>query len=167
MFLLILVLILVIFFNILSNFTQIISKQLSKQIYPVCDSELNIRSQIKDLKTEQNGVQMADEFARHAKIQRRIDKLLTQVKQQTSDRNNKCTMVGFAVQIGIYVLHALVMISLMISYRQEPLLQFQPEWFYPLQKIVAFPTGVSGGLGIGCWVLICNSVIYRIKMFIE
>lgn len=22
-----------------------------------------------------------------------------------SDRNNKCTMVGFAVQIGIYVLH--------------------------------------------------------------
>ncbi|CAG2213756.1 GET1 [Mytilus edulis] len=117
----------------------IISKQLSKQIYPVCDTELNIRSQIKDLKTEQDGVQMVDEFARHAKIQRKIDKLLTQVKQQTSDRNNKCTMVGFAVQIGIYVLHALVMISLMISYRQEPLLQFQPEWFYPLQKIVAFP----------------------------
>ncbi|XP_071137415.1 guided entry of tail-anchored proteins factor 1-like isoform X2 [Mytilus edulis] len=140
---------------------------LSKQIYPVCDTELNIRSQIKDLKTEQDGVQMVDEFARHAKIQRKIDKLLSQVKQQTSDRNNKCTMVGFAVQIGIYVLHALVMISLMISYRQEPLLQFQPEWFYPLQKIVAFPTGVSGGLGIGCWVLVCNSVIYRIKMFIE
>jgi hypothetical protein len=36
------------------------------------------------------------------------------------------------------------MISLMITYRREPLIQFQPEWFYPFQKIVAFPSGVSG-----------------------
>ena len=36
------------------------------------------------------------------------------------------------------------MISLMITYRREPLIQFQPEWFYPFQKMVAFPSGVSG-----------------------
>lgn len=167
MFLLITVFILVILFNILSNFSTAISKQLCKKIYPVSDGELNVRSQIRELKSEQDGVNMADEFAKHAKLQRRIDKLFLEVKQQTSDRNNKCAIVGFAVKIAVYVIHALVMISLMITYRREPLIQFQPEWFYPFQKMVAFPSGVSGGLGIGCWVIVCNSVIYRMKRFIE
>jgi hypothetical protein len=57
---------------------------LSKKIYPVSDGELNVRSQIRELKAERDGVNMVDEFAKHAKLQRKIDKLFLDVKQQSN-----------------------------------------------------------------------------------
>lgn len=57
---------------------------MSKKIYSVSDAELNTRSQIQDLKAEQGGVSMVDEFAKHAKLQRKIDKLLVEVKEQSN-----------------------------------------------------------------------------------
>ena len=36
------------------------------------------------------------------------------------------------------------MLSLIWTYRYEPLLELPPEWLFPVQQIVAFPTGVPG-----------------------
>ena len=36
------------------------------------------------------------------------------------------------------------MLSLIVMYKNDPLIQLSPEWFVPLNKIIAFPTGVPG-----------------------
>ena len=40
----------------------------------------------------------------------------------------------------------IVMLSLIVMYKNDPLIQVSPEWFVPLNKIIAFPTGVPGKL---------------------
>jgi hypothetical protein len=45
------------------------------------DEELNLRQQVRDLKAEQGAVSMSDEFAKYMKLQRKIDRLVDQVKK--------------------------------------------------------------------------------------
>lgn len=55
--------------------------QISKYVYRVTDSEMNIRAEIKDLKSEQETISMTEEFAKYAKLQRKIDKHTAEVKR--------------------------------------------------------------------------------------
>ncbi|XP_069134259.1 guided entry of tail-anchored proteins factor 1-like isoform X2 [Argopecten irradians] len=142
MILLIIIFILVLLFTMLPSYSGEITKRLSKFFLHVSDEELNLRSQVKELKTEQDTISMTDEFAKYAKIQRRIDKLMSQVKESNSTRMQKSSMLSLFVRIGIYVTQAITMLTLVFQYRNEPLLMFPSEWFYPLQKFVALPTGI-------------------------
>ena len=45
------------------------------------DEERNLRQQVQDLKLEQSSVSMSDEFAKYMKLQRKIDRLVDQVKK--------------------------------------------------------------------------------------
>lgn len=55
--------------------------QISKYVYRVTDSEMNIRVEIKDLKSEQETISMTEEFAKYAKLQRKVDKHTAEVKR--------------------------------------------------------------------------------------
>lgn len=55
--------------------------QISKYVYRVTDSEMNIRAEIKDLKSEQETISMTEEFAKYAKLQRKIDMHTAEVKR--------------------------------------------------------------------------------------
>ncbi|XP_060081140.1 guided entry of tail-anchored proteins factor 1-like [Ylistrum balloti] len=163
---LLIIFLLVLFFSVLPAYSGDITKRLGKFFLHVSDEELNLRSQVKELKAEQDSISMTDEFARYAKIQRRIDKLMTQVKESNSTRMQKSSLLSLIVRIGIYVIQAFTMLSLVFRYRNEPLLMFPSEWFYPLQKFVALPTGIPGALGIACWIMLCTATVYRIKQFL-
>ena len=42
---------------------------------------MNLKSQVKEFKAEQGTISMTDEFAKYAKLQRKIDKIMNQLKQ--------------------------------------------------------------------------------------
>ncbi|ESO93599.1 hypothetical protein LOTGIDRAFT_119246 [Lottia gigantea] len=163
MFLVIFVFLLVVFFKILPSYSNWLSNKISREIFKLTDEELNLRAQAKDLKTEQESVSMADEFAKYMKLQRRIDKNLAEIKALGNPRQQNINYVKLGVKIGINVLHAITMLSIVIYYRAEPLVNFPSDWFIPFSRLVAMPTGISGGVGIGCWVLICNTALHRVK----
>ncbi|KAJ8315752.1 hypothetical protein KUTeg_007902 [Tegillarca granosa] len=74
-------------------------------LYQITDEELNLRSEVKDLKAAQDTISMTDEFAKYAKFQRRIDKLLVTIKEHSSFRAKHTAMLTFGVKIGIHVMH--------------------------------------------------------------
>ena len=41
------------------------------------------------------------------------------------------------------------MLCLVVSHRTEPLVMLPESWFFPIQKLVALPSGVTGRLGPG------------------
>lgn len=63
------------------SFVSFFNFQISKYVYRVTDSEMNIRADIKDLKSEQETISMTEEFAKYAKLQRKIDKHTAEVKR--------------------------------------------------------------------------------------
>lgn len=162
MILMIFILILVILFAILPNYSQKISSIISKYVYRVTDSEMNIRAEIKDLKTEQETISITEEFAKYAKLQRKIDKHTAEVKRLAALRNSKSAVVNMGVKAGIYITQAILMLVIVLTNKNEPLLMFPESWFYPLHNIVALPTGVPGGLGVVCWIMACRTAVARI-----
>jgi hypothetical protein len=55
--------------------------QIGRYVFTVNDEELDLYSKVKDMKDEQSHISMIDEFARYMKLQRKIDKMMTQVKE--------------------------------------------------------------------------------------
>ncbi|XP_064618387.1 guided entry of tail-anchored proteins factor 1-like [Liolophura sinensis] len=161
MFLLIFILVLVVVFSYLPQYSPLISKHISKRLFKITDEELNLRTQVKDLKTQQESISVTDHFAKYFKLQRQIDKLLDNVKGKANARLQKTTMVTMAVKISIHIIHILFMLSLILSYRREPLLVMPAQWFTPLAKLIAFPTGIAGGVGVTFWILACNTVVQK------
>lgn len=122
---------------------------------------MDLRTELRDLKAEQNTISMSDEFSKYFKLQRKIEKLGQDVKQRGSARNQKISAITMAVQIGSQIFQVLMICLIIYLFRNEPLLEFSSAWFFPFQKLVGFPTGVGGAVGIGFWIFVCNSVINR------
>uniref|UniRef100_A0A5F9CH01 Guided entry of tail-anchored proteins factor 1 n=2 Tax=Oryctolagus cuniculus TaxID=9986 RepID=A0A5F9CH01_RABIT len=51
------------------------------------------------------------------------------------------------------------MISLIWKYYSVPVAVVPRKWITPLDRLVAFPSRVAGGVGITCWILVCNKVV--------
>ncbi|GFR74044.1 tryptophan rich basic protein [Elysia marginata] len=149
MFLLFLIFMLEMAFALLPKFVGEMTTMIAKVLLTVTNEELNLRAEIKDLKEEQSNLSITDDFARYAKLQRKIDKLMAVVKETGNERKQRVSYLRMAVTVGIYVLH--------------PLSYLPPVWLFPLGNFVAFPTGISGGIGLGCWVIVSNSVIHRFR----
>lgn len=159
---------LVLLFTVLQNYVKDIAVIIGRNIFRASDEELDLRTKMRDMKDELSHINMIDEFARYMKLQRKIDKIMMQIKDTGSNKQKKMAILNLGVKIGLHVLHVLVMLILVFSNRTEPLLQLQSTyWFFPLNKLVALPTGVTGGVGIVCWIVLCNSVILRGKRLLE
>ncbi|XP_076444824.1 guided entry of tail-anchored proteins factor 1-like [Babylonia areolata] len=163
MFLMLFIFFLVLVFTVLYTFVKEITNFVGRHLFSATDEELDLRAKVRDMKDEQSRISMIDEFARYMKLQRQIDKLIAKVKESGSSRQKKMTMLGLGVNTAVHILHVLVMMTLVVSHRAEPLMSLPEGWFFPVQKLVALPSGVTGGVGIVCWILVCNSVIHRAK----
>ncbi|KAH9503652.1 hypothetical protein Btru_067066 [Bulinus truncatus] len=141
--------------------------QISRFIVKVSDEELNTKAEVKDLKEQQSNLSVTDNFAQYARLQRKIDKLISAVKEKDKERKQYISYLRIGVTTGIYILHGIIMLSLMIILRSEPLLMVEASWLSPFTRIVAFPTGIPGAVGLGCWVLVSNTVIHRAKALVE
>ncbi|KAL8580134.1 hypothetical protein ACOMHN_050236 [Nucella lapillus] len=154
---------LVVLFAVLNTFVKDITAFMGRHIFSANDAELDLRAKVLDMKDEQSGISMMDEFARYMKLQRQIDKLIAQVKESGSSRQKKVAMLNIGVKIALMVLQGLIMLVMVVSHRGEPLVMLPEGWFFPVQKLVALPSGVTGGVGVVCWILVCNSVVHRAK----
>ncbi|CAI9734045.1 entry of tail-anchored s factor 1-like [Octopus vulgaris] len=165
MFLATFVLCIIFFMTYLPKYGSVISRWLCCVLFKADENELNLRSELRDLKTEQTTVSMSEEFARFFKLQRRIDKLGQDIKQKGNARKQKISAITVAVQFGGKVLQVLTMLLLFYVLYDQPLLQFSSAWFFPFQKVVAFPTGTGGSLGIGFWIYVCTAIINRFDRY--
>ncbi|RUS69935.1 hypothetical protein EGW08_022307 [Elysia chlorotica] len=163
MFLIVLIFMLEFAFSLLPKFVGELTTMIAKLVFTAQNEELNMRAEIKDLKDEQSNLSITDDFARYARLQRKVDKLMAVVKEKGNERKQKLSYLRMAVTVGIYVMHAVVFLLLMFLLRSEPLSYLPPEWLFPLGNFVAFPTGAEGAVGLGCWVIVSNSVIHRVR----
>ena len=50
-----------------------------------------------------------------------------------------------------------VLVYLAVTQRYEPVLTGLPDWFWPLNVLLGYPTGIEGSLSIVFWLFICNN----------
>ncbi|XP_075053361.1 guided entry of tail-anchored proteins factor 1 isoform X2 [Mixophyes fleayi] len=118
-----------------------------------------MRADIQIMRQELTCISMMDEFARYARLERKINKMTDKLKTHVKGRTAQLAKIKWVVSIVFYVLQAALMISLIWKYYLEPVTVVPSKWIAPLERLVAFPTGVAGGVGITCWLVVCNKVV--------
>ncbi|KAM4701684.1 guided entry of tail-anchored proteins factor 1 [Discoglossus pictus] len=140
---------------LLPSFSSIISKFLQKD----AEQELQMRSEIQNMKKELSSFSMMDEFARYARLERKINKMTDKLKTHVKARTAQLSKIKWVVSIIFYMLQAALMITLIWKYYAEPVTVLPSKWIAPLERLVAFPTGIAGAVGITCWLVVCNKVV--------
>ncbi|XP_059389480.1 guided entry of tail-anchored proteins factor 1-like [Carassius carassius] len=145
--------------NLVKTLLPSISSFLSKIFQKDADQEMEMRTEIQNMKMEMSTVSMMDEFARYARLERKINKMTDQLKTLVKSRTSQQAKMKWIVNIVFYILQAALMISLILKYYADPVTVVPSKWIAPLERLVAFPSGIAGGVGITCWLVVCNKVV--------
>ncbi|XP_075768147.1 guided entry of tail-anchored proteins factor 1 isoform X1 [Pelodiscus sinensis] len=140
---------------LLPSCSSIISRLLQKD----AEQESQMRAEIQNMKQELTTISMMDEFARYARLERKINKMTDKLKTHVKARTAQLAKIKWVINIVFYILQAALMISLIWKYYSEPVTILPSKWLAPMERLVAFPTGVAGGVGITCWLVVCNKVV--------
>ncbi|CAG9788604.1 unnamed protein product [Diatraea saccharalis] len=117
--------------------------------------ERTLWAEILRLKTEQKKMSMKDEFAAYSKLQRKINKLEGQLKDDSQSRMSKSLAVKSSVQIILQVTLALVTVISVIWFRREPIVTLETNLF-PLTTFLRYPSDIPNAISTHVWVIITN-----------
>ncbi|KAK1169414.1 guided entry of tail-anchored proteins factor 1-like [Acipenser oxyrinchus oxyrinchus] len=145
--------------NLVKTLLPSVSSLLSKVLQKDADQETQMRLDIQSMKQELSTISMMDEFARYARLERKINKMTDKLKTHVKSRTGQLAKIKWMVSIVFYILQAVLMISLIWKYYADPVTVLPSKWIAPLERLVAFPSGVAGGVGITCWLVVCNKVV--------
>lgn len=116
------------------------------------------RRQLSELKAEIRSVNMVDEFAKYARVQRKIatieDKLSSESTLQSTCRN----ICNYVICGILHTVNGIALFAIMWFYSYEPLLKFPSYFFFPIGYFLSIPCGESGIVGITSWLVIVNNV---------
>nr|XP_029134966.1 tail-anchored protein insertion receptor WRB [Labrus bergylta] len=145
--------------NLMKTLLPSISSFLTKMMQKDAEQESGMRIEIQEMKKEQSSISMMDEFARYARLERKLNKMTDKLKTHVKSRTAQQAKMKWIVNIVFYILQAALMISLIWKYYTDPVTVVPSRWIAPVERLVAFPTGVAGGVGITCWLVVCNKVV--------
>ncbi|KAH9638912.1 hypothetical protein HF086_013811 [Spodoptera exigua] len=119
------------------------------------NEERSVWSEILKLKAEQKGISMKDEFAAYSKLQRKINKLESQLKDDSQTRIGKNLAVKSTIQLVLQVVVGVTTVLSVIWFRREPIVALKGDLF-PLTTMLRYPSDMPNAISTHVWVLITN-----------
>lgn len=98
---------------------------------------------------------MKDEFAAYSKLQRKINKLESQLKDDSQTRIGKNLAVKSTVQLVLQVGVGVTTLLSVIWFRREPIVALKGDLF-PLTTMLRYPSDMPNAISTHVWVLITN-----------
>ncbi|KAJ3590905.1 hypothetical protein NHX12_008853 [Muraenolepis orangiensis] len=143
----VLVLLAVFMCNFMKILLPTLSSFLSRVVQKDAQQESEMRAELQEMKKEHSSISMMDEFARYARLERKINKMTDKLKTHVKSRTAQQAKMKWVVNIGFYILQAVLMVSLIWKYYAEPVTVLPSKWIAPVERLVAFPSGVmeAGG----------------------
>jgi len=119
------------------------------------------KEELLQLKKELSKISMTDEFARHAKLQRRINAIQDLLTAETTEATNKATADKNKFHSACYGSLIVSHLLTIMYHRSTPLFVLPVQWFAfgPINWIISFPTGVDGAVGFTFWLITCRRIL--------
>ncbi|XP_026747824.1 tail-anchored protein insertion receptor WRB-like [Trichoplusia ni] len=124
--------------------------------------ERSVWDEVVKLKAEQKSISMKDEFAAYSKLQRKINKLENQLKDNSQTRIGKNLAVKGTLQLVLHAVVGLMTLVSVIWFRREPIVALKGDLF-PLTTMLRYPSDMPNAISTHMWVLI-SSVSIRILL---
>ncbi|XP_053610455.1 guided entry of tail-anchored proteins factor 1-like [Plodia interpunctella] len=119
------------------------------------NDERTVWSEILKLKSAQQNISMKEEFAAYSKIQRKINRLELQLKDDSQTRMSRSLAIKSSAQIAFQVAVGLVTVLSVIWFRREPIVALKGDLF-PLGTVLRYPSEMPNAISTHMWVLMSN-----------
>ncbi|KAJ9576158.1 hypothetical protein L9F63_006980 [Diploptera punctata] len=136
----------------------LIIKSFLSIIFMETRQELELKAETIAVRREMSEISMVDEFARHARLQRKLNKLQEEIKYLANFRMSETLKFKVIATYTSQILMGLGMLYLIWSYKYVPVIVLLDDWLYPLGRIFQWPTGVEGAVSISNWFIITGTV---------
>lgn len=114
-----------------------------------------MRAEIAKLRDEQDKLSIKDDFAAYSKVQRKINKLEVQLKDDSQSRASKRLAIKGFVHLVLQAVVALAIIISVIWFRREPIVVLKGNLF-PLTSILSYPSDMPNAVSTHVWVILSN-----------
>lgn len=98
---------------------------------------------------------MKDEFAAYSKVQRKINKLEIDLKDNSQTRMSRSLAVKSTVQLVLQAIIAFFIVVSVIYFRREPIVAFKTDLF-PFATMLRYPSDLPNSISTHVWVVISN-----------
>ncbi|GIY68326.1 guided entry of tail-anchored proteins factor 1 [Caerostris darwini] len=144
--------------GLLGAFIPFIVKMFLQVITRETEMEVNLRRQACDLKAELGSISMVDEFAKYAKIKRKVNKVTDELTHQADLKSSYTMKVRIIASAALYALISSTVLFLLWNYRKVPVVVLPENWLYPVGFLLTYPSDVAGGISLTSWLFITGTV---------
>ncbi|CAN7981729.1 guided entry of tail-anchored proteins factor 1 [Ixodes scapularis] len=146
------------FCGMFTAFIPLVVRMVLQVISQESEMESNLRRQVCDLRAELGGISIVDEFAKYAKIQRKINKMSEELSHQGQLKSTYTFKVRLAATAILYALMAITVAYLVWNYRSQPIVVLPEQWLSPIGSLLSPSATAPGGIGLTPWLLVSSSV---------
>ncbi|XP_077891572.1 guided entry of tail-anchored proteins factor 1-like isoform X2 [Ictidomys tridecemlineatus] len=124
------------------------SSFMSRVLQNDAELEPQMSAEIQDMKQEFSMVNKMDKFARYARLEWKINKMVDKLKTYVKARTAELANIKEFLSVAFYTLEATLMMSLIWKYYSAPVTVVLRKWITSLDHLVAFLARIAGGVGI-------------------
>lgn len=143
--------------TVLMSFSQLIIKYALSLLFQESNHIGNVREEIAETRKKMSQISMMDEFAKHARLQRKLIKLQDELKAEKMTVSSSRLKYKLIVGSGASLIMGLIMVFLIYMYRSEPVLVLPEKWLSPLSFIISWPSQHEGAVSGLFWISVCGS----------
>ncbi|KAJ1657126.1 GET complex subunit get1 [Dispira simplex] len=117
-----------------------------------------LKQDIVTLKTELRQTTAQDEFAKWAKLKRRLDKSMAAYDAHTSQVAFAKSAFELKATLGLRISLYGLRTFLFLWYRATPVFYLPNHWFDPVSAWLAYPLAPVGSVSVPVWMFVCHRV---------
>lgn len=162
----------VLLLNILRQFASDFAKLFVKLVNTLQYHNVNVRIKQKrryldELKMEQREINMMEEFAKHAKLQRKIDKVTRELKTYSECKVQSQYFLNLVLRYSFQTVLTLGIMYLCVANRSHPVLYLQEKYTSYFSVLFSFPGGQPGTVSCFFWAAACRVCVGKIVDYIK
>ncbi|KAL3281513.1 hypothetical protein HHI36_004720 [Cryptolaemus montrouzieri] len=150
--------------SFLSVHSKVIGKPVLQWLSKISKEEDTKIYEIKKLKTEQQKLNMVDNFVEYSRIQRKINRLTESLGEIKNSKTANNFYIKMGLSYGLKIVLATLLIILSIYYRKTPVLYLDNSVnLTPFGYFISFPNS-GNSVSFHFWVMCCTAVARLIKL---
>jgi len=133
-------------------FTYLLPNDLHKK-------QRTLKKDIIDGRRELSNTSAQDDFAKWAKIRRRVDKQVSELEAMNNSLASHKNQFSTYAKVILFILTSGLQWSFTTRYSRDAIVYLPIEWFGPLTWFLALPFAPKGALSCGVWVFLVKRVL--------
>ncbi|CEP19493.1 hypothetical protein [Parasitella parasitica] len=119
------------------------------------------------LKTELSKTSSQDEFAKWAKLRRKLDKSVADLEKLNSDIAYSKTAFELKVKSALWFLVHGSQLVMVLWFRKSAVFYLPPGWFGPAQRFLSWPFAPAGSVSVAIWFAACRRMIKALVLIVN